>query len=151
GSTALAAATRPLSTLSLRVAPPQYRGAMRSLKSLQSCSRNSVSPGASTTNTTSISGAASSLSIACRSIGLPRSREYCFGPATPKRDPEPAAGMRPKYLEVTEIGGDSTRYNYSRLSEMNAVVLPESHNSEGGARLHGSSDALGFARLAQEQ
>src|SRR5262245_7746845 len=99
---------------------------MRSPKSVQSCCRNSVSPGASTTKTTSISEAASRRSIECRSIGLPRKREYCFGPAMPKREPEPAAGTRPKYLEVTEIGRDSTRYNYIRLHETNDVAVPES-------------------------
>jgi transcription-repair coupling factor (superfamily II helicase) len=34
---------------------------------------------------------------------------------------------------------------------MNAVALPESRISEDSARLHGSSDALAFARLAQSQ
>src|SRR4029077_118545 len=121
---------------------------MRSPNAVQSCPRNSVSPAATTTNTTSISGAARSRSIEYRSMGCPRSSEYCFGPAMPKRDPDPAAGTRPKYRELIEIGRDSTRYNYSCLHEMNAVALPESRVSEDGARLHGSSDALAFARLA---
>ena len=34
---------------------------------------------------------------------------------------------------------------------MSAVTLPEARSSEDGARLHGSSDALAFARLAQEK
>jgi transcription-repair coupling factor (superfamily II helicase) len=34
---------------------------------------------------------------------------------------------------------------------MNAVALPQSRESEDGARLHGSSDALALARLAQSQ
>src|SRR5262245_9506154 len=125
---------------------------MRSPKADQSWVRNSVSPGGGATDTTSTSLAASGAAIWWRSIGWTRSREYCLGPATPKRDPDPAAGIRPKYRavidRVTEIGGDSTRYNYSRLQEMNAVALLESPESESGARLHGSSDALSLARAA---
>src|SRR5882672_1810970 len=93
---------------------------MRSPNALQSCLRNSVSPAASTTKAISSSGAASSRSIECHSMGLPCSSEYCFGPAIPKRLPDPAAGTSPKYREVIEClwnSSDATRYNYTEPPE----------------------------------
>src|SRR5207245_2435383 len=63
GSTRLAAAMIPFSTLSRRLTPPQYSGASRAPKALQSCLRYSVSPGASTTKTISTSGVASRRAI----------------------------------------------------------------------------------------
>jgi len=89
-------------------------------------------------------------------MGLPCSSEYCFGPAIPKRLPDPAAGTSPKYREVIEClwnSSDATRYNYTeppeferrlrraigfcRLYAMSAVILPEARQSEDVARLHG--------------
>ena len=64
--------------------------------------RNSVSPGASTTKAISTSGVPSRRAIEWYSIGLPASGEYCFGTSAPKREPEPAAGTRPKYLAVID-------------------------------------------------
>jgi hypothetical protein len=44
---------------------------------------------------------ASSAPTAWWSTVLRARGEYCFGVAAPNREPEPAAGINPKYLAVT--------------------------------------------------
>ena len=83
-----------------------------------------------------------------------------MAPPIPKRVPEPAAGTRPKYLEVIDIiirgpefelrhaaeAALDSGFAVSTFETMSAVALPEASASR---RLHGSADALALSRLAQ--
>src|SRR4051812_23775218 len=110
---------------------------------------------------------------------FPARGEYCLGAAPPNREPEPAAGINPKVLEVTESGNYSARrarYNYTRVPRWARTLRRRSAARRGlcrfclsrctvsdetltvseareamAAALHGSADALALARLATAQ